>query len=428
MADDRVFAKCAWRLLPLLMFAYIFNYLDRTNIGFAALTMNTDLGFTPSVYGLGAGIFFISYATFQVPANLMLHRIGARRWIFCILAGWGTAATAGALIRGPESFYILRFLLGVAEAGFFPGIILYLTFWFPKAWLGRATALFMSAASLSQVLGGPLASFALGLGGAGGIRGWQWLFLLEGLPAVLIAFAILKWIPDGPSDASWLNDSEKAEIERRIETESGAKDGNALRALLDVRVLLLGLAYGGILFAIYGMNFWSPLLVQGMGFSNTANGFIVSMVYAAGVPAMIAWSRSSDRKGERIRHAAMACLLAAIAFAVASVSNSTIVQLLALVAGEIGLAAVLAPFYNVPALFLSGPAMASGFALISSLANLVGGFAGQYLIGLIRQETGGYFAVLGAMSAAMLIPCVILLGLSRSIASGTGVAAHAARA
>src|SRR5579864_3807146 len=209
MVDDRIFAKCALRLLPLITAAFIVNFLDRTNVGFAALTMNRDLGFTPTVYGLGAGIFFVSYSLFQVPANLALHRIGARRWISCILALWGAAAAATALTRGPISFYVLRFLLGMAEAGFFPGIILYLTFWFPKEFLGRFTAMFMAGNVLSFVIGGPLASLILRLDGVAGMHAWQWLFVIEGVPACIIAVAVLTVLPDGPGDAPWLNDNER---------------------------------------------------------------------------------------------------------------------------------------------------------------------------------------------------------------------------
>lgn len=425
MSEQQIFAKCAWRLLPLIIAAYVVNYLDRTNVGFAALTMNADLGFSPVVYGLGAGIFFVSYSLFQVPSNLMLHRVGARRWISCIIAGWGAAAAAGALINSPESFYALRFLLGVAEAGFFPGIILYFTFWFPKAYLGRVTAMFMSAASVSLIVGGPLASLLLGLDGVAGIHGWQWLFLLEGLPACLLGLAVLRWLPDEPANAPWLNDDERALITSRIRSEETTKNRDVMRALQDPRVLVLGLAYGGIIFGIVGLNYWLPLMVQGMGFSNAANGFVVALVYAAGVPVMILWGRSSDRRGERIWHAAIPALFAAAAFATASVAQSDTVVLLALACSGIGLSSALSPFYGLPALFLSGPAMAGGFALISAIASLLGGFAGQYLIGAIREETGGYAVVLAALSAALLLSAIIVLALARNVAPQTVKAADA---
>ena len=422
MSDDRVFAKCAWRLLPLIAIAYVVNYLDRTNVGMAALTMNKDLGFSPSVYGFGAGMFFFSYSLFQVPANLILHKVGARRWMFCILVSWGAAAAASSLIQGPLSFFALRFLLGIAEAGFFPGIILYFNLWFPKPYLAGVTAFFMAASQFSLVIGGPLGSFLLGFEGIAGIHGWQWLFLLEGLPACLLGFAMLKWMSDGPTRAAWLTESERETIAAAIHAENAGKNQSVLRALRDVRVLLLGIAYAGILFGIFGLNFWLPLLVQGMGFSNSVTGLLVALVYAASVPAMIWWGRSCDRRRERIWHAALAALLAASGLALASVVPNDAVRLVSLAVAEVGLASVLAPFYSVPALFLSGRAMAGGFALISSIASLLGGFAGQYAIGLIREATGGYEAVLGAMAAALIVSALIVLNVGRAAASKPSLA------
>ncbi len=362
MSEPQIFSKCAWRLLPLIVAAYLINYLDRTSVGFAALTMNKDLGFSPSVYGLGAGIFFFSYSLLMVPANLALHRIGARRWIAFLLAAWGVAAAANALIRGPETFYSLRFLLGAAEAGFFPGIIFYLTLWFPKARIGRANAMFMCATSGSLVIGGPLASLILGFEGAAGFHGWQWLFLLEGMPACLMGIAIFKLLPDGPARAPWLKDDEKQFIAARLHAEDSAKERDALRALRDPRVLMLGLAYAGLLFAAYGIQFWLPLIVQGMGFSNTANGFIVACVYGVQLPGMILWGRSSDRRGERVWHVAMGALLGAAGLVVASVAQSTLVALLALAVTGIAVSSVFAPFYGLSSSFLSGPAMAMASA------------------------------------------------------------------
>ena len=417
MSEQQIFAKCAWRLLPLIIAAYVMNYLDRTNVGFAALTMNKDLGFSPSVYGFGAGLFFVSYSLFQVPANLMLHRVGARRWISFLLVTWGAASAASALIRDPESYYGLRFLLGMAEAGFFPGIILFMTFWFPKAYLGRFTAVFMSAPVASLIIGGPLASLILGLDGVAGLDGWQWLFLLEGLPACLIGIAVLKLLPDGPAQASWLRDDQRLFVTARIHSESRAKDERLLPALLDIRVILLGLSYGGILFAIFGLNLWLPLVVQGMGFTNAATGFVAALVYVPTLPAMILWGASSDRRGERVWHVVIATLFAAMCLILAGLAGSNAVTLLALAGAVIGTNAVLAPFYSVPALFLSGPAMAGGFALISTVGGLIGGFAGQYVIGVIREQTGGYAAVFATMGAILLLSALIVVALSRSVTS-----------
>jgi ACS family tartrate transporter-like MFS transporter len=415
MTEDRIFAKCAWRLLPVIVAAYIFNYLDRTNIGFAALTMNSELGLSPSVYGFGAGLFFLSYSVFQVPANLILHRVGARRWIFILLLGWGAVATACALIRGAYSFYLLRFLLGIAEAGFFPGVILYLTYWFPKAWLGRATSLFMSATITGLVIGGPLATLIAHLNGVAGIRTWQWLFLLEGLPACLIGFAILKLIPDGPASASWLADDEKRLIAQRLQAEQGNKGTSALAALFDPRVLALGVAYGALLITNYGLALWLPLIVKNMGFSNGATGFVVALIWGSGVPAMILWGRSSDRRGERTWHVTFAALFGAAALLIASVAQNNAILLISLAAVAIGSSCWLPPFFMLAPLFLTGRAMAGGFALVSTIGGLIGGFAGQYVIGIIRERSGGYALVLAAMAVALLIAAVIVLALDRAI-------------
>ena len=417
MSEQQVFARCAWRLLPLIIAAYVMNYLDRTNVGFAALTMNNDLGFSPSLYGFGAGLFFVSYSLFQVPANLMLHRVGARRWISFLLVTWGAASAASAMIRDTESYYGLRFLLGMAEAGFFPGIILYMTFWFPKAYLAQFTAVFMSAPVASLIIGGPLASLILGFDGVAGLDGWQWLFLLEGLPACLIGIAVLNLLPDGPAQASWLRDDERSFITARIQNESRAKDERLLKGLLDARVILLGMSYGGILFSIFGLNLWLPLVVQGMGFTNAVTGFVAALVYVPTLPAMILWGASSDRRGERVWHVVIATLFAALCLILASLAGSNVVALLALAGAVIGTNAVLAPFYSVPALFLSGPAMAGGFALISTVGGLIGGFAGQYVIGVLREQTGGYAAVFAAMGAVLLLSASIVVALSRSVTS-----------
>jgi ACS family tartrate transporter-like MFS transporter len=413
-AGDHIFSKCARRLLPLVTAAFIVNFLDRTNVGFAALTMNRDLGFSPSVYGLGAGIFFLSYSIFQVPANLMLHRFGARRWIAAILIAWGAAASVTAAIHGPASYYIVRFLLGMAEAGFFPGIILYLTFWFPKAWLGRATAWFMCGNAASFVIGGPLASFILTLNGLAGLRGWQWLFLLEGVPACIIGVAVLRWIPDGPADAHWLSQDEAQIIAVRVGAEKAGKQEHLLPALFDARVLLLGTAYGGILFAIYGFSFWLPLLIQGIGFSNSATGFVTALLYIAGLPVMILWARSSDRHDERFWHVALAALLAAAALLCAAVAPHPVLLLVSIAAAAVGMYSVLSPFYGVASSFLSGRAMAGGFALINMLGGLIGGFAGQSAIGLLRELSGGYGSALAAMAAALAIAAAIVIGLRQS--------------
>jgi MFS transporter, ACS family, tartrate transporter len=403
-------------LLPLITAAFIVNYIDRTNVGLAALTMNRDLDFAPSVYGLGAGIFFISYSAFQVPANVVLHKIGARRWIFFILMIWGLTAAANALIRGPADFYLLRFVLGGFEAGFFPGMILYLTYWFPKRYFGRFTAIFMTGNVASFVIGGPIASFVLPLDGAAGLHGWQWLFVLEGLPACLIGLAVLRFLPDRPANAQWLDEGERRYVASSVEHEQSTKEQDLLRSLRDPRVLALGIAYGGILFAIYGFGFWLPLLMQGAGFPNSRIGFLTALLYLAAIPAMILWGRSSDRKDERIWHVSTAALAAAAALFVASAVHSTVLLLIALAVTGAAMYASLAPFYGIASSFLSGPAMAAGIALINMIGGLLGGFAGQYVIGIIRERTGGYAVALAVIAASLVISACIVVALGRAMA------------
>ena len=413
--EPRVFTKCAWRILPIVIAAFIANFLDRTNIGFAALTMNRDLGFTPTVYGLGAGIFFFSYSLFQVPANLVLHRFGARRWIACILALWGIAAAATALTRGPVSFYVLRFLLGMAEAGFFPGIILYLTFWFPKAVLGRFTAMFMAGNVLSFVIGGPLASLILRLDGTAGMHAWQWLFVLEAIPAAAIALAVLMLLPDTPAVAPWLDENERRFVAVTVAAGESRKEQNLMRGLLDPRVLALGIAYGGMLFAIYGFGFWLPLLVQAAGFSNSATGFVTGSLYVISVPAMLAFALSSDRRDERIWHVSSAALIGACALFMAAVAQVNFVLLPAVALAGMAMYSALAPFYGLASSFLAGRAMAGAFALINMIGGFLGGFAGQYVIGKIRETTGSYASALGLMAVSLLVAGAIVLTLGRTM-------------
>jgi ACS family tartrate transporter-like MFS transporter len=242
MSEQQIFAKCAWRLIPFMALLYLVSFIDRTNAGFAALTMNKDLGFSPTVLGFGAGIFFIGYALFQVPANLILERIGARRWVFCIMAVWGLLSASNALVQTPMGFYLVRFLLGVAEAGFTPGMLLYLTYWFPRGHLARFTAYFMVAVPLSGVVGGPLSSLILGMDGVAGLHGWQWLFLMEGVPACLLSFAVLKLLSDAPKDASWLTGEEKQIIAARLAAENPLGSHDLWSVLLDLRIIALGVA------------------------------------------------------------------------------------------------------------------------------------------------------------------------------------------
>src|SRR6185437_13580764 len=306
---DRVFVKCAWRLVPLMTLLYFVNIMDRVNVSFAALTMNHDLGFGPAVYGFGAGAFFIGYALFQVPSNMILERVGARRWISFILLLWGALSALNAAISGPTGFYAVRILLGLVEAGFYPGMILYFTYWFPKSYRGRLVAFFMAALPLANIAGAPISGLILGMDGVLRLAGWQWLFLLEAAPAILLAFAVLKFLPDGPGKAPWLNQEEKNVIAARIRAEDAAQHMSFWATFTDIRVYALAIVYFGYAVANYGVGLWLPQIVQGMGASNLVTGFIVTLPYIASLLVMIPWGLSSDRSGERIWHVAFPAML-----------------------------------------------------------------------------------------------------------------------
>ena len=416
-AEDRVFAKCERRLIPFLGLLYLLSLIDRLNVGFAALTMNADLGFSPSVFGWGASIFFLGYMLFQIPANFMLVRIGARRWVFSILIAWGAISAACAFVQGPISFYVLRFLLGVAEAGLFPGVVLYLTYWFPQQRRARAIAGFMAASPLALIIVGPLSGLLLTMDGFGSLKGWQWLFLIEGLPACLLAFALLKLVPDSPEHATWLSADEKRVIADRLAQEKTIDEPGFWPALRDPRLYALGLAYVAVGAGGYGMRIWLPQIVQSMGFSNLANTMIVSPVpYLLAVAAMIWWGHSSDKSGERIWHVVLPVLLAIFGFAVGAASSSDLVVLVGITLVIIGLDAVIGPFWSLPSSFLRGPAVAGGIALINTFGTGAGGLIGPAVIGELREATGGYSASMAVLAVGLLFTCAIVLAFSRIIA------------
>jgi len=418
MNEDRVFAKCAWRLIPFVVLLLTVNFLDRVNVSFAALTMNKDLGFSPSIYGLGAGLFFAGYCLFEVPSNIVLTRVGARRWMFRIVLSWGVASAATAFVQGPASFYLLRFLLGVAEAGLYPGLVFYLTLWFPHAYRARFLAGFIAAAPFASAIGGPVSVLILGMDGLLGLRGWQWLFLLEGLPAVLLSFAVLKALPDGPARAAWLSGEEKAIIAARLASEEPTGDTGLWSGLRDPRVLALGVVLLGFAFARYGVGLFLPQIVQAMGFSNLETGFVVAVPYVVSIGAMVLWARSSDAKGERIWHVALAALFTAAGFGVAGLGDSDLLVLVALTMVTVGIHAAYGPFFCLPSSFLSGPAAAGGIALITTISNF-GGLLGPTIIGVLRQETGGYGAGMSVMALGMLMSAGIVLALGRAMALRT---------
>jgi ACS family tartrate transporter-like MFS transporter len=417
MNDDAVFAKCARRLIPFIFVLYLVNFIDRVNVGFAALTMNADLNFSPAVFGLGGGIFFLGYSLFQIPANLVLERVGARRWIFLILLVWGVVSAATGFITNAAEFYAVRVLLGIAEAGFFPGMVLYLTYWFPKAYRARLVSNFMLAIPFANIVGGPISGLILGMDGVGGLHGWQWLFVIEGTPACAIAFAVLAWLPSGPADARWLDADEKRNIASRLANEETVRHRRLLAALLDPKVWALGVVYLGYAISYYGVQLWLPQIVQAMGFSNLATSFLVALPFVATMIAMFFWGRSSDATGERIWHIALPALIAMVSLIAASLAGSNLVIFVALAVAVVSLMALQGPFWALPQSYLGGMAAAGGIALINTLGTGAGGFVGPYVVGVLKSATGGYAVPMAVLAIAPAVTAIVVLSLKRSVAA-----------
>ncbi|WFU27330.1 MFS transporter [Bradyrhizobium sp. CB1717] len=415
--QTRVLRKITWRIVPFIMLLYFVAFIDRVNIGFASLTMNKDIGLSPAVYGFGAGIFFWGYFLFEVPSNIILHKIGARIWIARVMITWGLVSAAMAFVQGPTSFYILRFLLGVAEAGFFPGIILYLSYWFPARQRAAVTALFMAAAPLSTVLGSPISGALLEMDGLLGFKGWQWLFVLEALPAVLLGFVVLGFLTDRPEKAKWLTDDERRWLVETMNVETTSKAAtashNIWRGLADPRVLALSLIYFGTSAGLYTLGVWAPQIIKQFGLSSLQVGFLNALPATAAVVAMILWARHSDRTGERTWHVVWACLIAAAGLAYAGLAAGVVAVLVALTLVNIGISSAKPPLWSMPTLFLSGPAAAAGIATINSIGNL-GGFVGPAMIGWIKDQTGSFVGGLYFVSGLLVLSAALTLLLSRA--------------
>ena len=407
----RALAKATWRLIPFMFLLYIVAYLDRVNVGFAALQMNEDLGLSDAVYGLGAGIFFIGYFIFEVPSNLILERVGARVWIARIMITWGVISAAMFLVTGPYSYYALRFLLGVAEAGFFPGMILYLTYWFPARERARRVALFMAAIPLAGVIGSPLSGLLLELDGLAGLRGWQVLFLAEGIPAVILGVIVLFYMTDGPEHAGWLRPEERGWLrdalarENRIKADQG--EYTTRQALTNGRVWVLSLVYFGVVTSLYGVSLWLPLIIEEFsGLGPVAVGLLGAIPYLVATIGMVLFARRSDATGERRWHVAIAAFIATAGLVLTGlVGDSVALQMLALTIASLGIYSTLATFWSLPTAFLSGTAAAAGIALVNSVGNL-GGFVGPYAVGFLSERTGSTYS--GMLFLAVLI---LLAGL-----------------
>jgi len=411
-------ARVTWRLLPFLLLLYIISWLDRVNVGFAKLQMSGDLGLSETVYGIGAGIFFIGYGLCEVPSNLLLVRYGARIWIARIMITWGLISAAMMFVEGPRSFYVLRFLLGVAEAGFLPGIIFYLSQWFPREQRAKAVSWFMIGIPLSIVFGGPLSGWLLGFEGHLGLHGWQWMYLAEGLPAVILGFVVLGFLTDKPSDARWLTAEQRSWLAERIESENVAaktKHGLGLgAALTHPTVWLLALIMFCCQTGSYGLTLWVPTIVKGLsGFTNVEVGFFSPIPYIAAALGMVLIGRSSDRTGERFLHIAIPSVIGAAGFVATGLISAPVAALVALSVAAVGDYATRGPFWALPGKFLTGSAAAGAIALINSLAAF-GGFIGPSMVGIMKDATGSFASPLFLLAGILLVGAVLTLVLRKS--------------
>lgn len=406
-------AKISWRLLPLIVVIYFVAYIDRTNVGFAASSMNRDLGFTPYVYGWGAGIFFLGYFLFEVPSNVILHHVGARVWIARIMVTWGIVSGLMMFITGPASFLTVRFLLGVAEAGFFPGVLLYFTYWFPAVYRARVVSALFLAVPGSNAVAAALSGAILQLDGTWGLAGWRWMFFLESLPAILLAPVVLAVLTDRPSAATWLSADERAWLEGQLASEQRTIEGaqkhlTLFQALTDRRVVGLSMIYLTIVTATYGITFFLPLIVKAHGLSDMSTGLATAIPYTIGTIGMVLWAYSSDRRHERRWHFFVAALVAGIGLVAAGLSTSIVASLAAMSVAAIGLYGSKPAFWPLPSTFLSGTAAAGGIAMVNSIGNL-GGFVGPYIVGWIKDSTQSYASGLYFLAACAFASGVIAL-------------------
>jgi D-galactonate transporter len=412
--ENKTYAKVTLRLIPFLFICYVAAYLDRVNVGFAKLQMLNDLKFSETVYGLGAGVFFIGYFLFEVPSNVIMHRVGARIWIARIMITWGIISGAMSFITTPTMFYIMRFILGIAEAGFFPGIILYLTYWYPSHRRGKIIALFMTAIPISGVIGGPLSGWILqAFPGTSGLAGWQWLFVLEAIPSIILGVVVIFYLKDRVRHAKWLNEEEKRVLESHIEQEALRKENHSVAGVFKSgKVWLMGLIYFSFVMGLYGISFWLPSLIRSSGVKDAVDiGLLSAIPYAVAVVAMILTSRSSDKRLERRWHIVVPAMLGAMGLVLSAVySANTTAAMCALTVATLGIITTLPLFWSLPTAILGGTAAAAGIALINSLGNLAG-FVSPYMVGWIKDLTqstnNGMYALAVSLVAGALLTLTI---------------------
>jgi D-galactonate transporter len=416
--EKRTMGKVTRRLVPFLMLCYFIAYLDRVNVGFAGASMSRDLGLSSAAFGGAAGIFFIAYFFFEVPSNLALDRFGARRWIARIMLSWGLVSGAQAFVTGELGFTSVRLLLGIAEAGFFPGIIFYLTLWFPSAYRARIVSLFMFAIPISTVIGAPISGLVLNLEGVAGLHGWQWMFLIEALPALLMAFVVWFYMTDRPGDAAWLGGEERRWLQGRLDAERRNREAivhlSWLQSLRDPRIIAFGFVYMAINIPQYGLSFFLPQIVEGFGgLSSVATGLVTALPYVVGATGMLLWGRHSDGTGERKFHVVIPLALIVLGLGLAAVTAAPALKMLLLCVAGFGFFAVLPVFWTLPTALLSGTAAAAGIAAINSIGNL-GGYFGPQVFGLLRDRSGADEAGLIFLALCAIVGIVIVLVLGHN--------------
>jgi MFS transporter, ACS family, tartrate transporter len=419
--ETRVVRKLRWRILPFVMLLYFVSFLDRVNVGFAAFSMSADLGLNASMFGFGSGIFFLGYVLFQIPSNLILLRVGARVWIALVVIAWGFVSIASAFVVGPHSFYAMRFLLGLAESGFFPGTLLYLSLWFPARYRAAAIAFFMAAAPLSTAIGSPISGALMELPKFWGLMNWQWLYIIEALPAVFLGLLTFRVLTDRPEDAHWLEEEERAWLIQTLEVEriesskhTGTRvaKNEVLAALCDPRVLALALVYSGGSAGLYVFGFWSPLILKQYGYSAMTIGWLNSAPGLFAIIGMVLWARHSDVTLERTWHVAIASLVTCAGFVWAGWATAAIPVIVALAIANIGVNSTKGPVWAMPSMFLTGASAAAGIAMINSMGNF-GGFIGPVVVGWLKDKVGNYAGGLYFVGGMMALSAVVVVLLSR---------------
>ena len=415
--EKRTMDKVTWRLVPFLIACYFIAYLDRVNVGFANASMSKDLSLSAAAFGGAAGIFFIAYFFFEVPSNLALNRFGARLWIARIMFTWGIISGAQAFVVGETSFNVVRLLLGLAEAGFFPGIIFFLTLWFPSAYRARIVGMFMFAIPISTVIGSPISGLILNMEGIGGLHGWQWLFLIEAAPALLMTLAVLYYLTDRPAQASWLEPSERKWLQDRLDAERATRESyfsmTWVQSMLAPRVIALGFVYMALNIPQYGLSFFLPQIVKDFGLSNVQAGFVTALPYLVGAVGMVIWGRHSDKTGERKWHVVLSFAAMVVGLGFAAVAPNPIVKIAVLCIAGWGFFSILPVFWTLPTAFLSGAGAAAGIAAVNSIGNL-GGFFGPKIFGQLRDWTGTDFAGLIFLASCAVVGAIIVFVLGHN--------------